>query len=583
MQQHLLLNEGQVWQFAHPLIRHVFYHAPSAARRQRLHQQIAQTLEHLYVDSLDEHLHEIAQHLIRAGAATAPETIVMYARRAGEQAFMAAAWSDAAQYYEAALAAAESIVHFPLCERADLHYRAGLARYWDMDAGPTLDHYDKAIAAYRSVGDIPGTARALMEQARTRYTLASVPLGILVDLQPLEEALVALGTPETALHGSIMTVMSGAYSTAQRQDKAQDLARCALAIGQRLEDDRLQAYTYFVLGVAQCRGLHAQEGVESFHKALALARHSDDLVLPDWPLTRLPVALTWLGRFQEVETVSQEACLLSRKSQDWVAYSVILSALTSSAVVRGDFEAAERHAQETLLMVSRSHYPWGGARALRALACARTLCGRWSSAATTLDMLIEPGQVFREAGAFVQTGVRVLRHLIHTYAGVTTETLASGDMEAILRAELDTFSLDPLCALVELAALRCDAAGAARLYEPLQRAVDHGLLFTSGWVCLLPRVLGVAATINGWWDVAETHFKMALDIAGRCEARPELGRTSMDYARMLIARHGQGDQPYAGRLLSQAHTLLSALRMQPFVQRTTELMQALPQGNIDLT
>lgn len=581
--QHLLLSEGQDVQFAHPLIQHMFYHTLSAARRQRFHQQIAQTLEHLYADSRDAHLQEIAHHLIRAGPAAAPETIVMYARRAGDQTFTAAAWSDAAQYYEAALSAAESIAHFPVRDRAELHYRAGLARYWDMDAGPALDHYEKAIAAYRLAGEIQGLARVLMEQARTYYTLASVPLGTLADIQPLEAALEALGERETELHGSILNVMSAAYSTAQQQDKARELAQRALEIGQRLQDDRLRAYAYFVLGVAQGRSLHVQEGVECFQKVLALARRCDDLVLQDWALTRLPVALTWLGRFQEVEAVSQEACTLTRKYQDWGAYSVASSALTSTAVARGDFETAESHAQETMLMVARSHFPWGGVRALCALACAHTLRGAWTAAATTLDTLVEPGRVFREAGSFVQTTVRVLRHLVCTYAGVATEPLAACDIDAILSAEIDTFSLDPLCALVELADLRGDAVGAARLYQVLQRAVDQGLLFSIGWVCLLPRVLGVAAALNCWWDVAETHFQTALDAAGRCDARPELGRTYLDYARMLAARNGQSDRQRASTLINQAYALLTPLRMTPFVERATALAEALPQGHLDAT
>ena len=138
---------------------------------------------------------------------------------------MTASWSDAAQYYEAALLAAESIAHFPVRDRAELHFPAGLARYWDMDAGPALAHYEAAIADYRVAGELRGLARALMEQARTRYTLASVPLGTLVDVQPLEVALEALGEGETELHGSILAVMSGAYSTARQQDNAKKVAQ----------------------------------------------------------------------------------------------------------------------------------------------------------------------------------------------------------------------------------------------------------------------------------------------------------------------------------------------------------------------
>src|SRR4029453_576099 len=37
--QRILLCDGPLFQFAHPLIRHVFYADPSAARRQRIHLQ----------------------------------------------------------------------------------------------------------------------------------------------------------------------------------------------------------------------------------------------------------------------------------------------------------------------------------------------------------------------------------------------------------------------------------------------------------------------------------------------------------------------------------------------------------------
>ncbi|PON11677.1 hypothetical protein C2W62_43560, partial [Candidatus Entotheonella serta] len=70
MQQGLLLSESQGFQFTHSLIHHVFYHEPSVARRQRLHLQIAQTLEQLYTERLDVHFLEIAHHLVRLLAIT---------------------------------------------------------------------------------------------------------------------------------------------------------------------------------------------------------------------------------------------------------------------------------------------------------------------------------------------------------------------------------------------------------------------------------------------------------------------------------------------------------------------------------
>ncbi len=578
IQQHLLVSAAHEVQFTHPLIRHVFYQIPSTVRRQRLHQDIAQQLEHLYADNLDAHLREIAYHLVHAGSAATPATVVAYARRAGDQAFTTAAWGEAAQYYEAALEAARSIPHFPVRERAELHYRAGLARYRDMDAGPSLDHYEKAVAAYRQVGEIRGVARALMEQTHTRYTLASVPLGTLADIQPLEVALEALGERETVLHGDILAVMSGAYSTAQQQETARALGQRALDIGQRLNDVRLQSHAHFVLGVAQSRSLHVQEGVACFEKALDVARRSDDLAMQSQPLTRLPVSLMRLGRLHEVVTTGQAACDVTRQYQDWGAYSVASSALTSAAVANGDSTAAERWAQETMLMVSRSHYPFGGARALCALACVRTLRGEWAAAEEALDTLSEPGRVFREVGVVLQTVVRILRQVVHAYADGAAEPLQTSEIDTMLHTEVDTFALDPLCALVELADCQHLPALAERAVPWLQRAVDQGVLFSIGWVCLLPRVLGVAAMLSQQWEQAEAHFQTALDVALRLEARLEIGRTYCDYARMLAAQQRPADSQRASMFADQAWTLLTALGMHPLAQRAADLSRMLRAG-----
>jgi predicted ATPase len=206
--QRILLSDGPRFQFAHPLIRHVFYADPSAARRQRIHLQIAQTSQRLYADRLDAHLLDIAHHLVRAGPVADTDTVVAYARRAGDQAFRVFTWGDAASYYEAALAAAESSGRLSVRDRAELHCWAGRAHHRDQDVGPCLPHYEQAAEAYRLAEDVRGVAHVLMETAEIQYTLASVPLGTLPDLQPLEDILAALGEGEPALRGQIFALMA---------------------------------------------------------------------------------------------------------------------------------------------------------------------------------------------------------------------------------------------------------------------------------------------------------------------------------------------------------------------------------------
>lgn len=573
--QRLLVSDGQGYRFAHPLIQHVFNHQPNTARRQRFHRQIAESLQRLYVANPEAHVLEITHHLVRAGPAADAETVMDYARRAGDRAFKVYAWGEAARYYEAALAAGETSGRLSVQDRAELHYWAGRAYYWDQDVGPCLEHYDRAIAAYRLAGDMCGLAQALMGKVEPSYTFASVPFGTLQDLQPLEEMLAALGESEPGLRGRMAAVMAEAYRNARQTAKARAMAERALEIGQRLQDDALCAQALCALSLAYIQGLDVEQALESWQNALEYARRAGDLILQSWPLQRMPLALTIQGRLEEAASVAQAACTLTRQTQLWSGYSVALSHLASVAVARGDFQAMERYAYEAVLMVYRSGYPWGGARALPALACARALRGAWAEAEDVLDMLVEPGRIFQEAGRIIQTFAQAFRHLLRAYAGIREETIEPFAADLMRAVGVDTYSLAPLCALVELADLMDAPAIAEIPSQKLVDAVERGLLFSSGWMFCLPRVLGVAAVLQRQWDKAEAYFQTAIDITTRIGARPELGRTYLDYARLCSTRGGRSLRRQAIELVRQASSIFHELGMEPFVRHAAQLAETL--------
>ncbi|HEV8717208.1 MAG TPA: AAA family ATPase, partial [Candidatus Binatia bacterium] len=402
MRHRLLLSEGQTFRFAHPLIHHVLHTEPSATRRQRIHHQIAQTLERLYAGSREEHILEIAHHWVNAGTAGEAAKVVEYARLAGDYAFRIFAWGDAARYYEAALSAGETTGRFSPQSQGELHYLAGYAHYRDMDVGPCLDHYEKAVEAYRLSGDVRGLALALKEKVGAHFTLASVPYGTLIDVQPLEEVLTALGESEPGLRGRLLAKIAQAYWHARQADKAEEIARLTFGIGQRINDDPLCAEASLALALAQTQRLQVKDALESWQDSLNSARRADDLWRQGWALQRIPLTLTALGRLEEAEAMALEACALIHQTHDWGGYALALATLVTVAVTRGDFAVAEKHAREVMLMVRRSRYPWGGANALPPLACARFLCGAWIEADDAIDILVEPGRVFEEAGSAYQ-------------------------------------------------------------------------------------------------------------------------------------------------------------------------------------
>ncbi len=578
LHQRLVVGEGQAFQFAHPLIRHVLYSEPSAARRQLMHAHVAQTLVELYADRLDDHVLEIAHHLVAASAAADAEQVVRYSVRAGDQALTLFAWGDAARYYEAALAAADATGRFSAVQRAELHYRAGFAHYRNWDAGPCLDQYDKAIDAYRQSGDVVGLARALQEQTRAHFTLASVPYGTLIDIQPLRDALDALGDREPALQGRIWTTIAQVYWTARQPGTAKEIAQRAVEIGTRINDDRLCAEASVGLALAQMQSMDVKDALESYQSALLHARRVDDLWLQGGALQRIPGVLTRLGRLEEAEVIAAEACELTGKMHDWGEYSLALAARTQVAVARGSFDAAERYAHEAMTMVRRSRYPWGGAEALPALACARALRGAWDEARAAVEMLVQPGCVFEEPGQSIQLVAWIYRQLLLARAGVVDavrEQFATSSLPLRPTESPDVYALDAYCALVEVADYIDAPAMAEPLYQGLSLAVERGVLFSSAWIFLIPRVLGVLATLNRWWDRADAYFRAAIDAATQAGARPELGRSYLDYARMLVARGHKKDQRRIFTLVKQAAPIFDELGMQPFVRQAAQLAERL--------
>ncbi|ETW93215.1 MAG: hypothetical protein ETSY1_40210, partial [Candidatus Entotheonella factor] len=128
MYQHVLISEGQDFQFAHPLIRHVFYNAPSVARRQRFHWQIVQALAHMPTAHPQADMVAMAHHALQAGAVAEAETVVRYAQQAGDYAFSQYDWRQAGRYYTAVLSAAANTDEALSPQRlAELNYLTGVA------------------------------------------------------------------------------------------------------------------------------------------------------------------------------------------------------------------------------------------------------------------------------------------------------------------------------------------------------------------------------------------------------------------------------------------------------------------------
>ncbi|ETX00022.1 ATP-binding protein [Candidatus Entotheonella palauensis] len=573
----VLLREDTQLRFAHPLLRHAFYNRLVPLGRQRYHLQIARTFETLYADNLELHILDIAYHVVMAGPLAPPETVLSLTRLAADKAFGIFAWHEAARYYEAALKALESGAALSAQERVNLLYQAGVSHHRNQDVEPAKFRFEQAAQDYRVLGDISGLANTLTWLTMMSYMHNSLSMDVMIYLQQLHEVFEALGDSEPALSGLVMVVISQAYRAERQGDGADEYAQRALDIGRQANNDFVCSAALNALGLAHLGRLHVESAIQSWQESATRARSVDDPFQYSLPLLNLPLALNLKGMLEEAYTQALDAGEAARLIQDWSGYSKALSHLVSVSVAKGDYVAAEEHHKQTMTMFERSRYTPASFRSLQALSCALALRGLWDEANEALDMIIEPGHLFPEPPQFETMIVSTFKQLIRTYQAerihVNVATLANELMAVV---QYDTYSIAPLCAIIELGAESYNPAITEQAADMLAVAMERGVVLSSGWPFLVPRVLGLARLVHQEWEQAEELFQQALSIGLRIGARPELARTYYDFAKLLILKKEGIVERRAVEYLDSATQIFHELSMLPQARAVYRLKQNIP-------
>jgi tetratricopeptide (TPR) repeat protein len=106
-------NAGLIWsklehpdarfQFAHELMRRSAMEEVSAARSQQLHLRIAQAIELLYPNALEDRADDLAHHFWNAGRAADPAKTIHFLQLAGKKAVLSSAINEALNHFRRAL------------------------------------------------------------------------------------------------------------------------------------------------------------------------------------------------------------------------------------------------------------------------------------------------------------------------------------------------------------------------------------------------------------------------------------------------------------------------------------------------
>ncbi len=509
----VLVEDDSHLAFRHPVYAHTVYDRAPATTRRDLHREVAAIL-------LEPRA--VAHHLVAGDAVNDPESMERV-RAAGNDALARGEWSEAARYYEAALAHPQSPE-----ARAELHRRAGLSRRGNLQLALAVTHFETALDVLGD--DADAETRIELHLWRIRCAIGTHEmLDVVRDRGPLEALVDEVEADAPELAAEALVELSQSYWVEWRMTQATQCAERAMAIAAPNEDHSAYARATTVMTVPQWARYDLRGSLATLEDGVAHARAAhDDSLLAGGPVFRVPLVLAWLGRFADADTRAQECIDIADRTQYPLELGLPLAALTQLAVARGQYDDAEQYAHRALLLQRLSGYHWAAGLFLPPLACAYVARGQYEQAHAALATWAETADTMEQASVdlfsrWVTACERRLAVLGAPLPGLPLHPMVGGDAWAVLAVEL---------------AQREGASGDLRAAHDLLEEIEElGGVLIGGTASLAARHLGVAKDLLGDEDGAIATLTRAI----------ALGRLARRRARAGACPHRAGRHPAATR------------------------------------
>ncbi len=541
-----LLARGKVpgeLMFSHELIRQTVLSDVSAAKRQRLHLRTANALSRLYSDDLESHAADLAYHLSHAGRSGDRASLVHYLTIAGDRAFDAAAFDDAASHYEHALSlisSADQLTRAQLQERLAMALRS--VGRWD-DALRTMND---ALDRYEALGQVEAIGRLGWAMVYQLVWTARLVEGVQVG----QRTLAALGNTLSADKARLLSALgwalsvSGDYVAATATfDQARGLAE---QVGhERAFADVLHMQTLHHLGYAEFA-----DGVRVGLRAAEVFERESAL----WDLCSVQAFVIYedgaLGSREQATSLADKTLGIAGRLGHLGAVFIVLCDQIREAAMLGDLPQVEALGPQILDIGERGGLPWRFVGYIYL-----GMADHWRGNAERAEAELRNGVEMEPPGAIGgQSGSLLARHL--AYQGRTEEVLELFESARSRLPSLEVASgigsWNGMLGFVEALYL-CGLYEEAAALSPL---VEGVLELGRRWLALDGRLVetraGIVAAAARRWETAERYFGMAREAAEQMSNRLELADLGRLHARMLLERGDTGDYARAAEMLEKA-------------------------------
>ncbi|MCA1841759.1 MAG: AAA family ATPase, partial [Actinobacteria bacterium] len=539
------------FRFAHALVRTTLYESLSGARKVALHRKVAEAIEAVHADALDDDLPTLAHHWANASPpGTDTSRAVEYARKAGDRALAQLAHDEAARYYASGLGLLDAGGAAPEdARRLELLIGWGEAQRRAGDPGYRQTLLDAAHLA-GAIGDAPALARAALAN-----TLGSMWTAFTVDtdrIEVLEGAIAAIGRKDPALRARLLATLGLELAWQPDPTRRVALSQEALQIARTLEDPATLAHVLLAREYTITDPENVAERFDATSELLEIAERLGDPVVASRALsTRFKVAIELADVAEAERSLLRNEALIGNLGQPGLTFFV-LHHRASLAVLHGQPDA------ESLLGAAddlgRGIEQGGVLAAPEALSWSRLFWRRIEQG--RVDEIAVYPRVVAERTAMPLFLRAVYAHILveqgepEAAAGLLDELAAGGFTHPRHTLAWLMFMVECSWTTARLGRADCVPALRSALLPYAGQLMIGGF---AGWIGgSVSLYLAMLAATAGDHAQAAAEFGAAASTHERIGASGWLARTRVEWARMLLTRRQSGDTEGARELLSLA-------------------------------
>ncbi len=522
-----------VYAFRHILAQETTYSTLLRSQRPSLHQTVAQSIEALHAEDLENQAEVLALHYDRARVR--PKAL-HYALFAGERARKRFANREAIEYYSRALQLSQ---HLSDCEAERWQAAIGLG-----EVEEHIGEYEEAIACYRAALD---ESREVFPKSRARVMLRMGQVwekrGDLPEAEGwLHQALAVLSSADLDLpelqaqiHSDLgwLNVRRGDLATAQEH-----LQQGLTLVGETEHYDVLSSL-YNRLGAVYYFRDDWTEAAQWVDRSLALRERLNDLVGMARSFNNLGVVKKRGGDWDGALANYQRSLELMESMGEVEGLALACTNLGVLYTDRGDWARAEENLQRSFDIAQRIGHSYELAQAHMNLGRLYLLQERWDDCAQHLNAAIP---LYKEAGVRAHSSLNDAYHLQGRLS------LNQGQLDDA--SEWASRSHDLLREMSD---------------EPQGESVEWGRY---------EQLMGRIAQARGDLEAAQGHLKRSATIFEASGSQIEAGRTAYWHARLLL---DMNQTKAARRELDRAQQILGQLGAAADLQRVERLLAHLTQ------